>query len=600
LLLFCFSYNTQAQKETNNWFFAQGSGLDFGSDPPRLIEGQTNGYNGTASISDSEGNLLFYTDGFKVWNRAHRVMPNGSGLNASTSAGATPVMIVPWPETDSLYYIFVTPQSQLSRPFSYSLVDMRLDNGMGDVTEKNVGFTSRIVQPRISAVHHSNGIDVWVLVHEEESDLFLSYLVDEEGIQEKPVINKIGIKNELFNVGELKFSVNGKKIAMASVALGVVELFDFNNTTGELSNLTTLSDFESVNGGPYGIAFSPNNEFLYVTDGFSSVSVFLDNDSHLYQYSLTQNQNIEATRRRLSKNLSSWGMQLASDGKIYVAGVKDGFFLSVEEEFLSVINAPDKEGIDADFEFEGLNLDKEISPLAALPNFIQSFFTPCRVRVNLPEDTLLCDGESLKLSATEVKRSGSFLWNNGSDDSTINVTTSDKFWVSFQYLNCVSSDTINVEFTEGPTTEFEEDTISIFSDETITLDFSGDTTDSLIWDNGSTDLLRVIDEPGMYWFNARNRCGMKSDTLYVRIQDVSIPNVFTPNNDGINDYFQIDGISDDGWSLTVYNRYEKIVFQTSDYKNDWDGQGLPSGIYYYMVMNSAENKTFKGWLHLLR
>src|SRR6267154_2646908 len=75
------SFSSFAQKEDNIWYFGRYAGLNFnGASPIVLNDGMTNVDEGTASISDSLGNLIFYTDGLTVFNRNHIPMPNGSGL----------------------------------------------------------------------------------------------------------------------------------------------------------------------------------------------------------------------------------------------------------------------------------------------------------------------------------------------------------------------------------------------------------------------------------------------------------------------------------------------------------------------------------------
>jgi len=77
-----------------------------------------------------------------------------------------------------------------------------------------------------------------------------------------------------------------------------------------------------------------------------------------------------------------------------------------------------------------------------------------------------------------------------------------------------------------------------------------------------------------------------------------IPNVITPNNDGTNDTFKITG--NDGVSkLKIFNRWGEIVFETSTYKNDWDGGNASAGVYYYIYeMPNGKSKT--GTLTIIR
>lgn len=70
-----------------------------------LTNGQLNTLEGCATIADTTGSLLFYTDGITVWNRNHVPMPNGSGLLGNPSSTQSGI-IVPYPGNTDLYYVF--------------------------------------------------------------------------------------------------------------------------------------------------------------------------------------------------------------------------------------------------------------------------------------------------------------------------------------------------------------------------------------------------------------------------------------------------------------------------------------------------------------
>ncbi|MBK7109633.1 MAG: hypothetical protein IPH61_11015 [Bacteroidetes bacterium] len=72
--------NSFSQSYNNNWAFGDSCGLNFSSGEPVFFETVMESFEACASISDSAGNLLFYTNGEKVWNKNHEVMPNGEGL----------------------------------------------------------------------------------------------------------------------------------------------------------------------------------------------------------------------------------------------------------------------------------------------------------------------------------------------------------------------------------------------------------------------------------------------------------------------------------------------------------------------------------------
>ena len=108
LLFIGFSLGTYAQLQNSHWYFGDKAGLKFNKETltPSVMSNnylmETNG--GSASISDNDGNLLFYTDGITVWNRNHEVMPNGTGLFGSNTVSQS-VIIVP-KEDDQYLYIF--------------------------------------------------------------------------------------------------------------------------------------------------------------------------------------------------------------------------------------------------------------------------------------------------------------------------------------------------------------------------------------------------------------------------------------------------------------------------------------------------------------
>ena len=108
VILFLFSLVCEAQRENNIWYFGDKAGLDFNSgNPVNLTDGAINTIEGCASISNPSGQLLFYTDGIKVWNRNHQIMPNGADLSGNSSSTQSGI-IVPKPNSNTIYYLFTT------------------------------------------------------------------------------------------------------------------------------------------------------------------------------------------------------------------------------------------------------------------------------------------------------------------------------------------------------------------------------------------------------------------------------------------------------------------------------------------------------------
>lgn len=92
------------------------------------------------------------------------------------------------------------------------------------------------------------------------------------------------------------------------------------------------------------------------------------------------------------------------------------------------------------------------------------------------------------------------------------------------------------------------------------------------------------------------------DSVFANISTSTfeIYNVFTPNGDGINDVFYIEGIKPGYMHLEVYNRWGERVYYSEAYNNDWDGQGATDGVYYYYFKNPYRDEKIKGWVTILR
>lgn len=134
LLIGCF--NANAQYESSKWIFGHGAGIDFKSgEALPFIGSKINTIEGCSTLSDSKGNLLFYTDGISVWNKNNQLMPNGKDLKGSISSTQSTI-IVPLPGSKTIFYIFTVDSENGKGGFSYSIVDLSKENGLGDITKK--------------------------------------------------------------------------------------------------------------------------------------------------------------------------------------------------------------------------------------------------------------------------------------------------------------------------------------------------------------------------------------------------------------------------------------------------------------------------------
>lgn len=403
ILLFCLNVTlVVSQKESANWYFGEFAGLSFNTNNPLpLLDGKLITSEGCATISDPNGNLLFYTDGVTVWDRRHEVMPNGQGLLGHSSSTES-ALIIPKPGSKSRFYIFTIDQpsyylkdNPIINGVNYSEVDLALNNGFGAIVDgvKNIHLVTYDSNDflenkyksteKITAVTHSDGSSIWVITY--FMDRFYSFKVDANGVNVSPIISTVQqlvkpVLNDdganISAIGYLKVSPNGKKIAIAHSSTtvgsprtgrkksGKVLVYNFNNSNGFVA-----SELEIFSGGyPYGIEFSPNSKLLYVTNNiFDESDTFVNGD--LYQYNLA-GSNIVGSRQTISSSQNIAGaLQLAINGKIYRAGYRSG---SVGLD-LSVIKNPNEIGTLCEYLENTVNLGGRASKLG-LPPFVQSIF----------------------------------------------------------------------------------------------------------------------------------------------------------------------------------------------------------------------------------
>lgn len=364
-----------SQKQTNIWYFGNRAGLDFNQTPPAVLNNAAaNSQEGSASMSDNNGRLLFYTNGVTVINRKHELMLNGGFIGGDFSSTDN-VVIVPMPGNDSLYYLFTVGSAFEEEPvFSYSIVDMRADASFGAVTVKRNLIADTVLE-KIGAVRHCNKKDVWIVVRKWNTDEYHAYLLTAAGLSPAPVISSTGlVVNGVYNnaIGTLKFSTKGNKIAAVHSFLNdAVELLDFDNTTGVISNPVVFNPNtipRQLNfTGSYGAEFSPDGNLLYVSSNHSNAM-----PSILYQFDITSSNSatILASKQTIAST-TPWfagDLQLGPDYKIYMAMWND--------TSLSVIENPNVYGPGCNFSYNKIYIGPEaVSPVQfGLPTFMQSYF----------------------------------------------------------------------------------------------------------------------------------------------------------------------------------------------------------------------------------
>jgi hypothetical protein len=337
-------------QRANIWYFGQNAGIDFNVAPPvPLNDSQMNAPEGCATISDRNGLVVFYTDGNTVYNKNHAVIATGIGGDVGSSQSS---IIIPVPGDETLYYIFTTQEVYGTYTYEvrYSLFDLKPNSGLGAVVQQNQVLFSRSTE-RITASNN------WLLVHEYGNNTFRAYAITTDGIGD-PVFSSVG-SDHVFSAAEpgrgyMKLGPQNRiAVALSDAAAGnLVEVFDFVDTTGVVTNLRTLPVQDA--GQMYGVEFSPTGNKLFATVNASP--------SKVYEWSF-DSLAVPHRKQITSFNGSLGALQLGPDGQIYLAVENSTVMGTIQPNedttAVSVVN------------FAGFNLLPGTASRLGLPNFTQ-------------------------------------------------------------------------------------------------------------------------------------------------------------------------------------------------------------------------------------
>ena len=367
--LCCCHFFSYAQNRNSVWCFGDSAMIDFSDTANIVVESSSLDTRGSCvSMSDQSGKLLYYagtmpyfgTNSFYatyVFDSTHSIMLNGDTLFGH--AWYHELISFPSPSNDSTYYIFSIGVTSVFGLY-YSIIDMRLNNGLGAVTVKNIQLQSFEQVDCLNAVKHGNGRDWWLIFRKSDFSVgssnndWYTYLITPYGIQNFSV-QSIGSQNHTNN-GQICFSQLGDKVVFSNL-MGLLELFNFDRCNGLLSNPIIIEPEPTIPPAKYfwSCAFSPDASKLYVSTN--------ETPTYLFQYDLNS-PNIAASKDTiysLSYPLEAGGeLKLAPDNKIYLSNwYFNGFqtpypyqdtVYNMYNMNLSVINQPDSLGTACDFQ----------------------------------------------------------------------------------------------------------------------------------------------------------------------------------------------------------------------------------------------------------
>ena len=379
-----------------NWIFPNNCGLNFLNPPnppvpftwnPNTI---TNAREGSASISDSGGNLLFYTDGISIWDSNHVLQYNQLLGNPSSTQSA---IIVPDPANNNQYYIFTVDGSSHANPPWNHFDGVRVNiNNLSTPTPifpnilprpSNAGFSP---VEKVVAVQHANCRDFWIITivqigtdiinptppHNPVTNApgtFRVFLVDPSGVThvgDTPTPPNVQIGEG----GYMKGSPNGQFLALANSGNANVLVYPFNNATGSISipgQMIINAPATGTRTNVYGVEFSPDSNLIYYSNlvlrntGNSALVWQVDFMNSLNSLQVGSfNTNANAGRYQIG------ALQLGIDGVIYIA--KDG------DTTLGAILNPNTVGIGCNVSNSVINLPAGSICQLGLPNLLPN---PC-------------------------------------------------------------------------------------------------------------------------------------------------------------------------------------------------------------------------------
>lgn len=433
------------RKEANNWYLGQFA-IDFNCQTPHLKrdanpDTKTSSSEPGATISDPNGNLLFYCEERKIYDKCHQPMPGGLSFYAQSAKQG--IAILPFYEK-GIYIIFNTRQSG---KLEYTTIDMTLRGGLGDVIPGKLQELAldTATPEAMSVVMHCDKDKYWVMSAKAGTNNHYAFLVNETGII-NTVVTNIGPNTyplSFAGFAFMHFSPDGRYFVNKYQG-NQARLFEFDNSTGILSNPLNLADNSATS-----FSFSPDNSKLYALLG----------NNQIYQYDLCAVNPL--TTRTLVGTLTNYTVNSAyiqntPNGKTYLMP------MAVTTEYIAAINRPNELGLACDFQNQSLYLKDSLNFTRRNHNvwvetfFNESIFTDTiigfsfdTVCFNTP--TTFTDNSKPLLGCSPYIRT--YSWNFGDPSSGINnvssnqnpthtFTSIDTFNVMLAYAEGCEKDTI--------------------------------------------------------------------------------------------------------------------------------------------------------------
>ena len=481
IVFICSFQYTFAQMQAAHWIFGKNVHIEypFGPDPLRLHNDlynfnimETETEEGSSTISDVNGNLLLYSNGNDIYNKFHEKMNSDFILEGNFEATQSSI-IIPFPTKYNQYILFTINNYNSLIPsdtefvkntnlgLNYYFINLNKNNGHGEIIKPQKNNLLLQTSEKVHATFHSNGVDIWIMTHYKNK--FYAYLVTKDGVQ-SPIISETKYFSDPRGYasnakGYLKFSPNGSKVAIAHQNNIIIEnleifhpeilmdpiayfsfvntnpdypgnffLYDFNNSTGKISNEYDFN-FPVIF---YGFDFSPSSKNLYFQYSNKHTSLVLQLDTETYEYKKINSidVNIENDPKKIG------ALQLGLNGKIYHS-------LKIKDlKQISTINYPELDANNADYQMFNQPINKGNLGFG-LPNFLSNYLKEELKVLNSFDGTNACLGTPLKFWVNNNQTITSIHWDFGDGEFSNEIVPEHTYKLSGTYnVKCTINGTL--------------------------------------------------------------------------------------------------------------------------------------------------------------
>lgn len=515
LVLFL-SINTVAVAQIRNLFINSSSNivkLKFEKSKSTIsYTGINNGFEAIAHAEDGIGNVLFYVNADGIYNANNVVMPGSETIYANSSSSE--IDICPFPNDRNKFYVFYNAE-YCSRLF-YSVVDMKLDRGKGEVVKVNILLDTANVAEGLEIVKRPCRNSYWLLAYACEVG-FKKYLIDENGISPGTIIYDYSGPEIFLGRGELDFH-NGKMgISFSNNPTSTAFLCDFDAYAGVINNPKTIT-LPSGGNGLYGMEFSPDGSKAYMTNWYDNKK------NNLFQYDFASEKitsyYITSTPADTAIKISGPGqIELGSDGKLYVSIDKGNQ--------ITVISNPNS------FSPKFSKITTTSMLALGISDHIQSEIYKTKNNFTYNH---VCLSETTNFFFESTKCSSNtpnLLWNFGDKKNERKNTSTKlnpshfyaqpgKYSVNLYITDSAGIDTIShmVTISAYPKVNLGKDT-SICQNQSIILNSKNDGM-NYKWSTSEYEQKINVAKAGKYWVNVTNKGCSKADTILIKLLQIPV------------------------------------------------------------------------------